>query len=278
MSTTESLRVRLHRLFGVDLPIAGGSGLEAAPIVVTADELQDAVDVQLQVLRCLARGGGAAWRLVGQEVVGPGLVRAVIDTLAVDAGEAVVRQEAIHFVLEALPADATTTSLPSPSGFLDPRSGVRLPCQLGWLHLAAATDNEPLEPGLGWSVAYDSPGVQGTVYVYDRGERQDTDEVESERVSDEFRSAITDALAVDPGAGIRHQALFKDESGRGRCLLAILDLPGDSMSAVLLTVRQGRFVKARVTFDASVREIGRMAHESMEAFVDAVRPAPAQRS
>ena len=178
-------------------------------------------------------------------------------------------------MLEALPADAATTSLPSPSGFVDQRSGVGLPYQLGWLHLSGATDNEPDGPGLGWSVAYDSPGIQGTVYVYDRGETQESDDVESERVIDEFRSAVADALAVNPGAGVKHQAMFKDTSGRSRCLLAILDLPGESMSAVLLTVRNGCFVKARMTFDARMREYGRMAHESMEAFVDAVRPVTA---
>jgi len=278
MSATESLRERLRRQFGVDLAIRGGVGLETAPIVVTADALQDAVDVQMQVLRCLARAGGAAWRLVGQRVVGPRLVRAVVETLTVKDDEVVGRQEAIHFALDALPADMATTSLPAPSGFVDPRSGVRLPYQLGWLHLAAAIDNEPAEPGLGWSVAYDSPGVQATVYVYGRGECRVSGNLESERVIDEFRSAVSDALAVNPGAEIKHQALFKDESGRGRCLLAILDLPGDSMSGVLLSLQKGRFVKACMTFDASVRECGRMAHESMEAFVDAVRSAPAKSS
>ena len=67
-------------------------------------------------------------------------------------------------------------------------------------------------------------------------------------------------------------------SGRGRCLLAILDVPGDSMSAVLLSARNGCFVKARVTFDATERHFGRMAHESMEAFVDAVRRGPTMAS
>jgi len=278
MSATESLRARLYRQFGVDLAIRGGIGLETAPIVVTAETLQDAVDVQVQVLHCLARGGGTAWRLIGQEVVGPRLVRTVIDALALKNDEVFGRQEAIHFVLEALPADMATASLPAPSGFVDPRSGVRLPYQLGWLHLAAAIDNEPDEPGLGWSLAYDSPGVQGTVYIYGRGERQDSGDVVSERVIEEFRSAVAGALTVNPGAEIKHQVLLKDESGLGRCLLAILDLTGDSMSGVLLTLQKGHFVKACMTFDASVQEFGRMAHESMEAFVDAVRPAPAQSS
>lgn len=166
---------------------------------------------------------------------------------------------------------STTPSLPTPSGFVDPRSGVRLPSQLGSLHLTGAIDNEPANPGLGWSVAYAATAMQGTVYVYDRQERNLTDDVESQRVIDEFRSAVADALSVNPDAELKHQAMFKDSSGRGLCYLAILDPPDDTMSAVLLTVLNGCFVKLRLTFDATEREFGRMAHESMEAFVDAVR-------
>ncbi len=280
MPATETLRDRLLREFGVDLPIRDGSGQQAEPIVVTAADLQEAVDTQMEVLRCLGEARRVAWRLIGQEVVVPALkiVRADIETVAQHEHQVVNRKEARYFVLESLSADHTTFSLPAPSGFVDPRSSVHLPTQLGWLHLSGAADNEPDSPGLGWSVAYDSFAIQGTVYVYDRSERQDTDDVQSVRVVEEFRSAVAEAFSVNPSAELKHHAMFKDSSGRGRCLLAILDLPGDSMSAVLLTTSSGCFVKARVTFDATEREFGRMAHESMEAFVDAVRPQPAMTS
>lgn len=272
MSTTPSLRERLRNEFGVELPIHGGPGLESAPIVVTVRDLQDAVDVQMRVLDCMGKGSGAAWRLIGQEVVAPeqGVVRAAIESLVARDQEIVTRQEDIYFVLMALPRGAATTSLPTPGGFVDPRSGVRLPSQLGWLHLTGAIDNEPASPGLGWSVAYGAPVMQGTVCVYDRQERNLADAVESQRVIDEFRSAVVDALSANPAAELKHQALFKDSSGRGLCHLAILDLPGNSMSAVLLTALNGCFVKMRLTFDATEKQFGRMAHESMEAFVDAV--------
>jgi hypothetical protein len=241
--------------------------------VVTAGDLQHAVDVQMRVLQCLSKGSRAAWHLTGLEVVEPkqSVVRATIESIVARGPEVVAHREAIHFVLEALPRDAATTSLPAPSGFVDPRSGVRLPFQMGWLHFCRATDNEPASPGLGWSVAYESLAITGTVYVYDRGERLATDDVESARVAQEFRVAVADALGADPGGELKHQAMFRDSSQRGRCLLAILDLPGDSMSAVLLTASSGSFVKMRLTFDASEREFGRMAHQSMEAFVDAIR-------
>ena len=280
MSTTETLRERLLSDFGVDLPIRDGTGIRGAPIVVAGANLQHCVDVQMQVLHCLGKGRRAAWRLLGQEVVAPErrVVRAAIETVVAHEQEVVTQQEAIYFVLEALPQDGTTLSLPVPSGFVDPRSGVRLPSQLGWLHLSSATDSEPRSPGRGWTVAYESLVIEGTVHVYDQGGRQHTDDVESARVVEEFRSVVAEALGANPGAEIEHQAMFRNPSGRGLCFLAILDLPGDSMTAVLLTVQNGCFVKARLTFDATEREFGRMAHESMEAFVDAVRPGPATTS
>lgn len=276
MSGSEALRDRLLREFGVDLPIRGGPGREAAPIVVTAGDLQDAVDVQMQVLRCVGMGSRAAWRLTGQEVITPGrgIVRAVIDTVMVREHGVVTGQEAVYFMLDALPADALTTSLPAPSGFVDPHSRIHLPCQLGWLHLCNTPSKERGDPGVASSVAYDSVAIQGTVDVYDRGGRQVTDDVESAPVIGEFQLAVAGALSATPGAEVKNRAMFRDRSGRGRCLLAIVDLPGDSMSAVLLTLRNGCFVKACMTFDATEREFGRIAHESMEAFVEVVRPGP----
>lgn len=280
MPEPASLQEFLTREFGVDLPIRGGPGTQAAPIVVTTTDLQQAVDVQIQVLQLLAKARRVAWRLTAQEVVAHvgRTVQTTIDTVAYANSQVVTQREAIHFLLEALPDDGTSIALPMASGFVDSRSGVQLPHQLGWLHLQSAIDNESASPGLGWSVAYTALTLQGTVQIYDRGARLTSEDVEAEPFITEFGTAVADALAVSPGALVKHQAVFRDASGRGQCLLAILDVPGDSMSAVLLTVLNGCFVKARLTFDATERQFGQMAHESMEAFVAAIRPGPTKSS
>ena len=117
MPATETLRDRLLREFGVDLPIRDGSGQEAEPIVVTAADLQEAVDTQMEVLRCLGEAHRVAWRLIGQELVSAArkIVRADIETVAPHEHEVVSRKEARYFVLEALSADGTTFSLPVPT-------------------------------------------------------------------------------------------------------------------------------------------------------------------
>jgi hypothetical protein len=280
MSEPGSLREFLIKEFGIELPIQGGTGTEDAPIVITATDLQDAVDVQMQVLGCLGSARRVAWRLKAQEVTvaEQRIVQATIETVGYASQAVIAVHEAIYFGLEALPASSAATALPVATEFVDSRSGVRLPQQLGWLHRGHATDNEPADPGLGWTVTYDALTMKGTVYIYDRGEPLATDDVESERVIGEFQMAVDDALEVNSGAEVKHQAVFRDPAGCGRCLLAVLDVPGDSMSAVMLTVRNGCFVKGRVTFDATERQFGRIAHESIEAFVDALRPEPAMTS
>jgi hypothetical protein len=200
------------------------------------------------------------------------LIRAEIERLELHEKEVIAERASYYFRFQRIRDPVSVLAVADAGGHVDPRSGVRVPFQLGWLHLDRATDNEADTPGLGWTVTYESTGMQGAVFVYDHCAPLTSDEVESERVLGEFERAVGDAIGANPGSELKHQAIFREPTGRGRCLLAILDCVGDSMSAVLLTAQKRRFIKMRITFDATEREFGRMAHESMEAFVDAVRP------
>ena len=272
MSDALTLRERLLRDFGVDLPIHGGTGRRDAPIVVSTADLQSAVDVQMTAIGCFGKGRGIAWRLVEQEIVDAGLrtVRVGIETVEIGERDVTTQQEACYFALDAMPTNGTVMSLPAPSGFVDPSSGLRLPYQLGWLQFDGSTDNEPAHPGLGWSVAYGGLGIQATVYAYDQGKAIEPNDLESERVQGEFRTAVEGVLGVNPGASVVKQGLIGDASARGRFLLAVLELPEEKLSAALLTVRNGYFVKARLTWQAKEAEIHRMAQETIGAIIDAV--------
>lgn len=52
--------------------------------------------------------------------------------------------------------------------------------------------------------------------------------------------------------------------------MAVLDLPGEEMSMVLLTGRKGCFVKGRITFGTTEQQVGDMAQDCAAAFMDAV--------
>ncbi len=268
------LRELLQRDFGVDLPISGGGGSPADPIVITTDTVQQAVDVQMQVHRCLGMGRQVAWRLEDPSIGDPARkqVRAGLETVAFLEDQVRTNSEALYFVFEALRDGSSTADLPAPTGFIDPGCGLKLPYQLAWLHLGAVTDNESATPGLGRAVAYDGLGIIGTVYVYDLRERLLSEDVEAERVMTQFRQAVNDVLATNAGAKVTRQGVFRDSAQRGRCLMAVLDLSRNEVTMVLMTVRNGCFVKGRITFDASAPQFGRMAQDCVTAFLEAVRP------
>lgn len=270
-----TLREMLLRDFGVDLPISGGGGRRQEPIVITSATVQEAVDVQMQVHRCIGKGRQIAWRLEDTAVADPAskLVRAGLETVAFLEDQVRTNGEGLYFVFDALPVGASATVLPAPTGFTDPGCGLRLPHQLAWLHLDAVTDNEPEAPGLGRTVAYGGLGLKGTVYVYDLRRPLHSEDVEDERVVAHFRQAVGDALKVNAEAKVTRHGVIRDAAGSGRSLMAVLDLPGEEMSMVLMTVRNGCFVKGRITFDATERKFGDMAQDCVAAFVDAVRPA-----
>lgn len=280
MADEGTLRDFLKRTFGIELPISGGDGNQASPIVIEAPVLQSAVEVMRTVLSCIGLARQVGWRLVELEVLAPDdkLVRAGIETIQVEDGEPGAQREGLYFVLEALPGGSTAIDLPPPREFVDRRSGVQLPTQLGWLHFHDVTDNEPRQPGLGWTLSYTGLRMEGTIYIYDHGTPLTSDALGEERVIGEFNDVVAAVLQANPGGSVKHQAVFRDPAGVHRCLMAIIDLPGTQMTAALLSVSRGCFVKARITFDATEAAIARMAHESIEAFVDAVRPPAARAS
>ena len=273
----ESLRAKLLRDFGVDLPLEGGFGKKDAPIVVTAPDLQQAVDVQTRVLACFGKRRRATWRVLNQQVVSPTrrMVRTSLETVRVTETEVVTQEESLYFSLAALPMGSSALALPLPRGFEDVRSGLVLPHQIGWLHYQGMDDNESQAPGLGCSAHYSVPGIDATVYVYDKGRSDIQDDVTSDVVLEEYRATVSDVLTVrrDKGAMLVNQGFAGGGTGPARFALAILTLHEPMMSAVMLTSWNGYFVKGRVSWNASEKRRHEMAYESIQAVMDAVHPA-----
>ena len=274
-----SLRVHLLRDFGVDLPIEGGFGEKDAPVVITEPDLQQAVDVQMKVLECHGKKRRVAWRVLDQQVMSLSsrVVRTSLETIEVTATEVVTQEEGLYFVFDALPMRSSTIDLPPPRGFEDARSGLRLPHQLGWLHYKRMIDNEAEAPGLGCTADYGVPGIDASVYVYNQGRRDIPDDVKSDMVIGEFLSAVRGALMVrkDKGAKVVNQGFVGGGVGPSTFALAMLELHKPMMSAVMMTSWNGHFVKGRVTWNASEKQLHNIAIESIRAIVEAVHPGPA---
>ncbi len=275
MPDTKTLHDLLLDDFGLDLPIHGGTGTKASPVVITSPTLQEAIDVQMQVLRCLGMGRRVAWRLLEQEVVQSvdRTVRAGIETIQFTEGEVAIQTEGFYFILNALTPGANACNLPEPSGFSDSRSGIRLPYQLAWLHFKSATDNEPQDPGLGTTVAFGGLAIKGTVYIYENADPPPIDaSVESDCVIEEFRGVVGEALRMNEGSTVRSSRLVSGSAGAPFFALAVLDLPDEGTSWVILTARDGFFVKGRFTCEGAEFRVRQMAHESMVALMNEIHP------
>ncbi len=265
------LRQRLKQEFEVDLPIAGGTGKKSSPIVITARTLENSVDTQMHLLRCIGKGRRVAWRVVSQAAadIAPKAVRVVIETVGLTETEAITQQEGWYFILDALPA-GYSHAVPAPSGFQDANSGLRLPYELGWLHYDGYTDYESQAPGMGCSAAYGSLGVKATVYVYRGDCPPNANGVELESLRNEFEQIIAEIARMNAGAKLELRDVVADSAGRARFLYAQYELPDTSVSAALLTARDGMYVKVRMTWEGADAKIHQIAGESMRAVMRAV--------
>jgi len=275
MSDAESLHDLLLADFGLDLPIQGGTGKKASPVVITSPTLQEAVDVQMQVLRCLGMGRRVAWRLIEQEVLQSAdrTVRTGIETIALAGREFARQGENYYFVLEALRPEANACSLPEPSGFSDSRSGFKLPYQLAWLHFKNALDNESQNPGLGITAAFGGIAIKAHVYIYASIDPPAADAgVESDRVIEEFQRAVGDVLGMDERSTVRSSRFLGGSSGAPRFAMAALEQPEEQTSWVVLTVRDGYFVKGRITWQGEEACIDQMARQSIVALMNEIHP------
>lgn len=265
-------RERFREDFGIDLPISGGGGDRHAPVVVTAATPQQAVDVQAAFLRCLGRGQCVAWRYLAQELIDDPFrgVRVEIERVELTEKEVVTEQANYYFAWQGPAADTALLIPPLPSGHLDPRSSLVLPYELEWLHLDAVTDNEAEQPGLGVSAAYGGVGGKAMLYLYDGGQRVDS--ADPVRIEEEFRRAVGDALRIMEGASIGGAWQMPDDAALAKWRLAILELPDGRLSAVVLGVAQGVFIKGRVTWDATEETLEEMGHACVRAITERVGP------
>jgi hypothetical protein len=260
-----SLRNLLKRDFSFDLKISGGFGQSRDdPIVVTAFDPAEAAATEMRVLRGIGKGRGILWRTLARTPLkheGLSLEQVKIETKEVTDNEIITQRENYYFDVGAATLDGGT--LPTAIGFRDTGTGLVLPYEIGWIHFDNVTDNEPVAPGLGQSIAYGAPGIKATVYVYDRGRGDIPTNASAAVAKDEFRAAISDLMTLNPDARLLGDVM---ESAVTILQKFVVD---ENLSVVALTVRRGKFVKLRITFvqDPLLVEL---VERSLAAFQDVV--------
>jgi hypothetical protein len=165
-----------------------------------------------------------------------------------------------NYYFDVAAADPGHKGLPPAPGFIDPKTGLKLAYEVGWLHLDGVTNNEAENPGLGYSIAYAAPGLKLTVFVYDRGNAVIPSELDAKIAKSEFNSAVSDMLTVIPkylplgpvtSTGVMLRQDFK---------------VADQNSIVALAVSRNRFINIRLTSMAD-RDVLESAEESIDALM-----------
>ena len=239
-----NLKDLLKRDFGYDLKISGGFGQSRADlIVVVASHPADASLTEMLVLRGIGKGRGILWRTLERTQLkheGMSLEQVKIETKAVSDTEIITQRENYYFDVGHATPDRRP--LPTAIGYRHSRTGMVLPYEIGWLHFDSVTDNEPVAPGLGQTIAYGAPGIKATVYVYDKGRADVPKDVVASVAKEEFKSAVSELMRVNPKA-----KALGDPSNNGVMIQQKFVIDQD-FSIVALGVKAGSFIKLRITF------------------------------
>jgi hypothetical protein len=247
------LKSMLYRDFSLDLKIAGGFGGSAAEaIIVTSSDPFEAAATQMLVLRGIGKGRGVLWRTltrVALESGGKWLEQIKIETKDARSTEIVTQRENYYF--DVVAADPRHEGLPPASGFVDPKIGLSLPYEIGWLHLDNVIDNEPMAKGFGQTLAYGAPGIKATVYVYDKGRTDIPANIRETVPTAEFAAAVSELRTVHPDSTPLGNASQNDTMIRQAFLI------DGEPSVLALGVSRGKFIKIRITSanDPILREL-----------------------
>lgn len=233
------LRDLLLKDFGLDLPIAGGSGRNAEdPIVIATDSLYLAVEAQDSIAACLF-GGQQQWRLVAKQSdpVRPTIECCQYEIRFIDGEQLVAEPRRLYF-------DTTSLKLPpgrsSPAcGFsLGERFGFGLPAQFGWLHFERM--GPATTPAGALRLDYAARQTEVSLTLYPAPDRTPTEA----GLQAELEQALAELRVEFPGL----QPASENKSANLRYLS--FDA-GRQFSALALTSYQGHYCRIRLTLAQS---------------------------
>lgn len=249
------IKEMLHRDFGYELDIAGGSGQSKDdPMIINASTLEQASHTELLFLRGLGRGRKVFWRLLETNLVdeaGKILVQRKIETKEFTQDKIIVQTENYYFDRAKAPVSAGA-NIGLDIAHTDVAIGIAFPSEIGWLHFENIVDYEGRQPGLGYSLAYNAPAFTATVYVYPILNR--IPEHESE-----VKSAIGDYVRMNGEDAIEHQ--WGVISADDHSFFYFIPKGSEPELSGIVVIKCGdHFIKSRVTFyDApEIREISQI--------------------
>jgi hypothetical protein len=191
-----NIRTLLKKDFNIDLNISGGDGKKDAPIIIQDKDRSAAALTEIQVLRGLGRGRGILWRTQGKNLFesnGKKIEQFKIETKEVSETKIVTQLENYYFDISA--SEKNKISLPDAEVNLPNNLG-SVPFDFSWLHYSSLENNEIEYPGYGVTIAYGSPGIKGTIYIYDNKLDHIPSDINNIEVIKEFEKSKIDILKV----------------------------------------------------------------------------------
>ncbi|MEI6559568.1 MAG: hypothetical protein WCO00_14290 [Rhodospirillaceae bacterium] len=158
-----SLRDKIRRDFGIDLLISGGySKSSDDPIYVEAKDTHGADITEMELIKCIGRGGNLLWRTIGITPLTDSTLQRKIETQSLTENEVTTQTTNWYFLRTSSSARTATM----PVVYRDNAAHIDFPYDIGWVHYDSFTDYEAKVPGLGYSLLYKAFGINATIYVY----------------------------------------------------------------------------------------------------------------
>jgi hypothetical protein len=243
-----ALHDMLFRDWGTDLPIRGGYGQSRQdPIIITATDPETVALTQMLTIQGLGRGRRVFWRSLDRVLLGnewPQIEQFKIETVELTKTEIITQTESYYFDVSAM-NDLHRKWSVSPVISHRDTSGLVFPFEIGWVHFDGSANNESEVPGLGFSFQYKAPSINFTVYVYDLGRTDISDDATDQVVRDEFEAADRDIVKVNP-----ELVAWPDQPSYTDHMMRYYKTGNDARDASLLalTVSHGKFIKVRATW------------------------------
>ncbi len=227
--------------FGVHLHLSGGDGPKESPFILAPCTALEATHTQLETIRLINNTSGYIYRIQEVEAEPEGRIQAVAFERALVTDPLNKKSVACYFDWSAVEGEPHANR--PLYVWSDPRSPIKLPHELGWVHYTRMEDFGGEGGPLDQACFYNAPSTKVTIYVYEHAMRYTTAENRAAAQATEMESVLASILAK--------REEFKpvnDPITTGLFDLRILASETETTMAAVAC--PGRFfVKARITFD-----------------------------
>jgi hypothetical protein len=268
-----TLRQRLRKDFGLDLPIGSGFGSSREdPVVILASDPMAVAWIEMLLLNCAGKALGRLWRVLGRNALDgewSNIEQLQLETIELTSAEIITQQVNSYFDLTALLANSGLTqhSQGRPSrlvAYVDAASRIVFPYEIGWMHFEGAMASDPADPGLGQMIEYKALNMKASVYIYDRNILHFPERFDPDFLAPEFGVAASDVFQFNSNVRVvEDQRLARSKIGTSY-IRQDFEIGGDH-SVLALTTAHRNYVKMRVRWLAEplFDDIG-------DEFIDAV--------